>query len=56
MAWHALDRFDPEIARDPRSARLSLSTDGFEPYNSDSTACSCWPVFMMPYNLAPTNV
>jgi hypothetical protein len=21
-AWHALDHFDPEFARDPRSARL----------------------------------
>jgi hypothetical protein len=27
--------------------------DGFQPYNSDSTAYSCWPVFMMPYNLPP---
>jgi hypothetical protein len=30
-AWHALDRFDPEFARDPRSVRLNLSTDGFQP-------------------------
>jgi hypothetical protein len=28
-AWHALDRFDPEFAWDPRSVRLDLSTDGF---------------------------
>jgi hypothetical protein len=28
-AWEALDRFDPEFARDPRSLRLGLSTDGF---------------------------
>ena len=27
-AWQALDRFDPEFARDPRSVRLGLSTDG----------------------------
>jgi hypothetical protein len=52
-AWHALDRFDPEFGRDPRSVRLSLSMDGFHPYNSNSTAYSCWPVFMMPYNLPP---
>jgi hypothetical protein len=28
-AWHALDRFDAEFARDPRSVRLALSIDGF---------------------------
>jgi hypothetical protein len=27
--------------------------DGFQPYSSDSTAYSCWPVFVMPYNLPP---
>jgi hypothetical protein len=40
-AWHALDRFDPEFARDLRSVHLGLSTDGFQPYSSDSTAYSC---------------
>jgi hypothetical protein len=40
-AWDALHRFDPEFARDPRSVRLGLSTDGFQPYNSDSIAYSC---------------
>jgi hypothetical protein len=52
-AWHALDHFDPEFANDPRSVRLGLSTDGFQPYSSDSTRYSCWPVFMMSYNLPP---
>jgi hypothetical protein len=28
-AWHALNRFDPEFARDPRSVCLDLSMDGF---------------------------
>jgi hypothetical protein len=28
-ACDALDHFDPEFARDPRSVRLGLSTDGF---------------------------
>jgi hypothetical protein len=28
-AWHALDCFDPEFARNPRSVRLGLSPDGF---------------------------
>jgi hypothetical protein len=50
-AWHALDRFDLEFARDPKSVCLGLSMDGFQPYSSDSTTYSCWPVFVMPYNL-----
>jgi hypothetical protein len=53
QAWHALDRFDPEFVRDPRSVHLDLSMDGFQPCNPNSIAYSCWPVFMMPYNLSP---
>jgi hypothetical protein len=52
-AWQTLDRFDPEFARDPRSVRLDLSTDGFQSHNNDSHLYSCWPVFVMPYNLPP---
>jgi hypothetical protein len=52
-AWQTLDRFDPEFARDPRSVRLGLSTDGFPPHNNDNHSYSCWPVFVMPYNLPP---
>jgi hypothetical protein len=51
-AWHALDCFDPEFARDSRSVHLG-SSNGFQPYSSDSTAYSCWPVFVMSYNLPP---
>jgi hypothetical protein len=52
-AWQTLDHFDPEFARDPRSVHLGLSTDGFQPHNNDSHPYSCWPVFVMPYNLSP---
>jgi hypothetical protein len=52
-AWHVLDRFNPKVVRDPRSVCLGLSTGGFQPYSSDSTAYSCWPVLVMPYNLPP---
>jgi hypothetical protein len=51
--WHALDRFDPEFTRDPRSVRLGLSMDGFQPYSSNSIAYPRWLVFVMPYNLSP---
>jgi hypothetical protein len=50
-AWHALDRFDPEFVRDPRSVHLDLSMGGFQPYSFDSIVYSCWPVFIMSYNL-----
>jgi hypothetical protein len=52
-AWHALDCFDLEFVRDPRSVRLGLSMNGFQPYSYDSSTHSCWPVFMMQYNLPP---
>jgi hypothetical protein len=39
-ALQALDRFDIEFARDPRSVRLGLSTDDFEPYSTDSNTYS----------------
>jgi hypothetical protein len=52
-AWQALDCFDPEFARDPRSVRLGLLTDGFQPHSTDSYPYSCWSVFVMPYNLPP---
>jgi hypothetical protein len=51
--WHTLDHFDPDFARDPRSVRLGLSTDCFQPYSSNSTMYSSWPIFVMPYNLPP---
>jgi hypothetical protein len=47
-ACNTLNCFDPEFTRDPRSVRLGLSIDGFEPYSSDSTAYPCWPVFVIP--------
>jgi hypothetical protein len=51
--WHALNCFDPEFACDPRSVCLGLLTDSFQSYSFESTAYSCWPAFMMPYNLPP---
>ncbi|WVZ84942.1 hypothetical protein U9M48_031909 [Paspalum notatum var. saurae] len=55
-AWKALDEFDPEFARDPRSVRLGLATDGFTPFSTSASPYSCWPVFIMPYNLPPEMV
>jgi hypothetical protein len=52
-AWRTLDLFDPKFARDPRSVCLGLLMDGFQPHSNDSHLYSCWPVFVMPYNLPP---
>jgi hypothetical protein len=54
-AWEALDRFDPEFARDPRSVHLGLLTDGFQPHSDANGPYFCWLVFIMPYNLPPKN-
>jgi hypothetical protein len=51
-AWEALERFDPEFAMDPRSVRLCLSMDGFQPHSEANSLYSYWPVFIMPYNLS----
>jgi hypothetical protein len=50
-AWEALDRFDPEFARDPSSVRLALLTYSFQLHSNYSSMYSCWPIFIMPYNL-----
>jgi hypothetical protein len=52
-AWQTLDCFDLEFARNPKCVHLHLSTDGFHPHSTDSSPYSCWPVFIMPYNLPP---
>jgi hypothetical protein len=48
-----LNHFDLEYARDPRSVCLGLSMGDFHPYSTDSSLYSCWPVFVLPCNLAP---
>jgi hypothetical protein len=52
-AWQELDSFNSELARDPRSVCLGLLMDGFQPHNYNSSPYSCWPIFIMPYNLPP---
>jgi hypothetical protein len=47
-AWEAMDCFDPEFARDPRSVLLALSMDGLQPHSEANSPYSCWPIFIMP--------
>jgi hypothetical protein len=54
--YEALDRFDPEFARDPRSVCLDLSMNGFQLHNKASSLYSCWPVSSCLTIYCPTNV
>jgi hypothetical protein len=50
-AWKALDNVDPEFAQNARNIRIGLATDGFTPFGDNASSYSCWPVFVVPYNL-----
>jgi hypothetical protein len=51
--WKALDIECPEFGNDPRNVRLGVSTDGLNPFGSQSSTHSTWPVFVWMYNLPP---
>jgi hypothetical protein len=53
-AWKVLDRFDTNFASDARNVRFGFVTDGFDPFSTNSTPYSCWPIFAMSYNLPPS--
>jgi hypothetical protein len=49
-----LGRFDADFASDVRNVRFGLTTDGFDPFSTNSTPYSCWPIFVVSYNLPPS--
>jgi hypothetical protein len=49
--WKVLDRFNADFANDARNVRFGLATDGFDPFSTNSTPYSCWPIFAVSYNL-----
>jgi hypothetical protein len=53
-AWKVLDRFDADFISDVRNVRFELAIDGFDPFSTNSAPYSCWPVFVVPYNLPPS--
>ncbi|XP_056695544.1 uncharacterized protein [Spinacia oleracea] len=53
LAWKAFDERHSDFALDPRSVRLGLASDGFNPYRLMNTSYSTWPVMLIPYNLPP---
>ncbi|XP_056698150.1 uncharacterized protein [Spinacia oleracea] len=42
-AWKLFDKRYEEFAKDPRSVRLGLASDGFNPYRLMNTSYSTWP-------------
>ncbi|XP_021866163.2 uncharacterized protein [Spinacia oleracea] len=52
-AWKKFDQRYEEFAKDPRSVRLGLESDGFNPYRLMNTSYSTWAVILIPYNLPP---
>ncbi|KAL6842985.1 hypothetical protein ACP4OV_027298 [Aristida adscensionis] len=52
-AWSEFDEDFPSFAEDPRNVRLGLAVDGFTPFSLSVASYSCWPVFIVPYNLPP---
>jgi hypothetical protein len=53
-AWKVLDRFDLDFASDARNVCFRLVTDGFDPFSTNSAPYSCWPIFVVSYNLPPS--
>ncbi|XP_056691765.1 uncharacterized protein [Spinacia oleracea] len=52
-SWKMFDKRYEEFAKDPRSVRLGLASDGFNPYRLMNTSYSTWSVILIPYNLPP---
>ena len=50
-AWKNFDHLYPEFIRDAHNVRLSLASDGFNPFGSMSHSYSMWPVVLVTYNL-----
>jgi hypothetical protein len=53
-AWNVLDRFDADFASDARNVHFGLTTDAFDPFSTNSAPYSCWPMFVVSYNLPPS--
>ena len=48
--WKHFDEH-PCFALDTQNVRLTLSSDGFNPFGNMSTSYSMWPIILIPYNL-----
>ncbi|KAL6204904.1 hypothetical protein ACLB2K_022171 [Fragaria x ananassa] len=51
--WKLVDTQWPEFGKEPKNLRLTLLSNGFNPYVALSSKYSCWPVILVTYNLPP---
>ncbi|CAN6547389.1 unnamed protein product [Malus baccata var. baccata] len=51
--WKSFDQIHESFGIEPRNVRLSLATDGFNPFGKMNLRHSTWPVLIFPYNLPP---
>jgi len=52
-AWKHVDDKYKTFADDPRSVRLELASDGFNPFGMLNVTYTTWPVILILYNLPP---
>ncbi|KAF5475566.1 hypothetical protein F2P56_007362 [Juglans regia] len=53
QSWQTFDQAHCWFARDAHNVRLSLASDGFNPFNNLAKPYSIWPVILVSYNLPP---
>jgi hypothetical protein len=52
-AWKYFNARHLDKEEEARNARVTLATDGFNPYGMMAAPYTCWPVFVIPLNLPP---
>jgi hypothetical protein len=52
--WKVLDRFDTDFVSNARNVRFGLVTIGSNLFSTNFAAYSCWPIFVVSYNLSPS--
>ena len=53
LAWINFDKVHLSFAQEHQNVRLSLASDGFNPFGNMSISYNMWPVIFIPYNLPP---
>ena len=53
LAWKNIDKVHPSFAQEPQNVRLSLASDGLNPFGNLSVSYSMSLVVLIPYNLLP---
>jgi len=51
--WKGIEVTWPHFRNEPRNARISLTTDGINPFGDLRTTYSIWPVLIINNNLPP---